>query len=326
VSKEQTSVEGGLALGVDIGGTKTAVLVVDSDGVVVDRALCPTPGHDADEIERAVARLAAELRARHEVVAVGVGAAGYIDAAGDTVLAATHLAWVDEPLRAKLEARTGLPVHVENDATAAAWAEHRFGAGRGCDPMLMVTVGTGVGGGIVVGGGLLRGWTGVGAEIGHTVLERDGRPCACGDRGCLEQYASGKALVREARAMAADHEGVAHALLALAGGDPQAIEGPMVTAAARDGDLVAVRSLALVGTALGRGIASLVNVLDPQRVVVGGGVADAGELLLGPAREEMAKHVVGRAHRALPELVGAELNNAAGAVGAADLARLRVAL
>ena len=265
----------------------------------------------------------AELRARHQVVAVGVGAAGYIDAAGDTVLAATHLAWVQEPLREKLQALLGLPVHVENDGTAAAWAEHRFGAGEGADPLLVVTVGTGLGGGIVVGDRMLPGHSGVTAEVGHVVLVRDGRPCRCGDRGCLEEYASGRALTREARAQAALHPGVAHGLLARSGGDPEAIEGPMITAAAQDGDLVAVRALATIGAALGRGLGSLVNVLDPQRVVVGGGVAEAGELLLGPAREELARHVLASRYRAVPELVLATLGNDAGAVGAADLARLR---
>ena len=312
----------GLAIGVDVGGTKTAAAVVDARGRIVDRARRATLGQDVREVEDAIAEMTDELRTRHEgVVAVGVGIAGLVDPSGDVVRTATHLAIHHEPVRARIESRVGLPVRVENDGTAAAWAEYRFGAGGGADPVLVVTVGTGLGGGLIVGGALIRGASGTAGEIGHSVLERDGRPCPCGDRGCLEQYASGRALVREARDLVREHPGASHGLVSRCDGDPEKIDGPAVTEAAREGDPGALRAFERVGTALGHGLASVANVLDPARIVLGGGVSEAGELLLAPTRTAFALHVVGRGERPLAELVLAALGNDAGAVGAADLAR-----
>ena len=310
-----------LAVGVDIGGTKTAAVVVNDEGRILDRARRPSASTDADQLVEEVAALVLGLRERHEVGSVGIGVAGLVDPEGDVVMTATHLALDGHPLRAKLEAAVGLPVRVDNDGTVAAWAEYRFGAGVGADPLLVVTVGTGLGGGLVVGGRLVRGAFGTAGEVGHVVLERDGRPCSCGDRGCVEQYASGRALLREARALVRDFPGASPGLVQRCGGDPARLDGPAVTAAAVDGDVGALRAFALVGAALGRGIASIANVLDPSRVVIGGGVAEAGELLMAPTREAFAAHVVGHGHREAAELVLATLGNEAGAVGAADLGR-----
>jgi glucokinase len=263
----------------------------------------------------------AELSAEHEVRAVGIGAAGFVDAARSTVLFAPNLAWRNEPLKAMIEQLAGLPVVVENDAKAAAWGETRFGAGQGEQFTVTVTVGTGIGGGIVLGGQLYRGAFGVAAEIGHMLVEPRGRECGCGNFGCLEQYASGNALVREARERAGRAPERAQFLLDLAGGKADDITGPQVTEAAKAGDEVAVTSFELIGTWLGVGLASLAAVLDPRVFIVGGGVSLAGELLLGPARVAFTEQLTASAYRPKAELRLAQLGNDAGLVGAADLAR-----
>ncbi|WP_433782108.1 ROK family glucokinase [Actinomycetospora sp. CA-101289] len=309
-----------LRIGVDVGGTKIAAGLVDTDGRVLARTRRETPAQHADQVRDAVTDAVRELRAGREVAAVGVAAAGFVDAARSTVMFAPNLAWRDEPLREELEARTGLPVVVENDANAAAWAEARFGAGRGVRHVLALTVGTGLGGGAVQDGRVLRGESGAAAEVGHVIMVPGGRPCPCGLYGCLERYASGTALVRRAREVAEQAPVLAHDLLDRAGGRAEAIEGPMVTAAARAGDVAALEVLDEVGAWLGRGVAQLAAVLDPGVVVIGGGVAAAGDLLLGPLRTAYTTHLTGRGHRPTARVVLAELGTDAGLVGAADLA------
>jgi glucokinase len=212
-------------------------------------------------------------------------------------------------------------VDVENDANAAAWGEFQFGAGHDVDDLLLVTVGTGVGGGVVLDGSLYRGAFGVGAEIGHMRVVPDGIRCGCGNRGCFEMYASGTALVREARAAAAAGSLLAADLVERAGGDPGGISGPLITEAARDGDTFALEHLAGLGHWLGEGIASLTAVLDPAVVVIGGGVSAAGDLLLEPVRRAFAAQLTGRGHRPMLEIRAARLGNRAGLIGAADLTR-----
>ncbi len=309
----------GLTCGIDVGGTKIAGAVVDAEGVVVAKHRIVSPAADADAVEDAIARLVLELAAEHELTAVGIGAAGYVDAGRAVVMFAPNIAWRDEDLRQEIQARVHLPVVVENDANAAAWGEFAFGAAADRDDMLMVTVGTGVGGGIVTGGALFRGAFGAAAEIGHLRVVPGGRQCGCGNLGCLEQYASGSALVKETRALA--HTDEAAALLARAGGDPAAINGPMITAAAAEGDPFAVAQVAELGRWLGEALASLTAVLDPGVIVIGGGVSEAGDLLLDPAREAFLEQLTGRGHRPVAELRTASLGNAAGVIGAADLAR-----
>ncbi len=189
----------GLTIGIDIGGTKVAGGVVDDSGAVVARMLRSTPSHDPEEVERVIADVVAELAKGRQIEAVGLGAAGFIDEGRSIVRFSANLAWRHEPLRERVERRTGLPVVVENDGNAAAWAEYRYGAGLDADPLLVVCVGTGIGGGIVVGGRLLRGAFGTASEFGHFRVVPDGVLCGCGQRGCWEQYGSGNALVREAR-------------------------------------------------------------------------------------------------------------------------------
>ncbi|MGZ5398616.1 MAG: ROK family glucokinase, partial [Nocardioides sp.] len=249
------------------------------------------------------------------------GAAGYVDRDRARVLFAPNIAWRDVNLKAELEERVDVPVVVENDANAAAWGEFRFGAGSDVDDLMLVTVGTGVGGGLVLDGELYRGAFGVGAEIGHLRVVPDGIICGCGHHGCFEQYASGSALVREARQIAINGVPAADALLARAGGSVEAIDGPMISEAARDGDAFAIGRLAELGHWLGSGIASLVTVLDPAVVAIGGGVSEAGDLLLEPLRAAFERHLPGREYRPLAEIRRATLGNAAGMIGAADLAR-----
>jgi glucokinase len=291
--------------GIDIGGTKIAGAVVTGDGTVVAADRIESPAVDPAALKHAVASLVASLASEHPVGAVGVAAAGFVDRDRSHVRFAPNIAWRNEPLGADLAALTGLPVVVENDANAAAWGEFRHGAGRAAEDQLMVTVGTGVGGGIVVDGHLLRGAFGVAAEIGHLCVVPDGLACPCGNTGCLEQYASGTALVRNARAASGDHS----------------LDGPGLTAAAKDGDPFAREQLAEVGRWLGHGLASLAAVLDPGLIVVGGGVSDAGDLLLDPARAAFRAGLTAAGFRPEAEIRLAELGNEAGVIGAADLAR-----
>src|SRR5215216_1362043 len=298
----------GLAIGVDVGGTKVAAGVVDDDGRILARLRRDTPAHDPAKTEDVIAEAIAELSAEHQVEAAGLGAAGFVDAARSTVLFAPNLAWRNQPLRAAVEQRTGLPVVVENDANAAAWGETRFGAG--------------LGGGVVLGGELIRGAFGAAAEVGHLSIVPDGRPCGCGNAGCWEQYASGRALVTEARQRAARSPTDARLLLELAGGRAESITGPMVTMGAIADDPVALASFEAVGTWLGHGLADLAAVLDPRVFIIGGGVSEAGELLVGPARATFEARLTGRGHRPMAAVRVAQLGQDAGLIGAADLARM----
>ncbi|WFE29502.1 ROK family glucokinase [Solwaraspora sp. WMMD791] len=311
-----------LTIGVDIGGTKVAGGVVDPDGEVVAQTRHDTPAEDVAKTRDVIVEVVLELAATHPVTAVGIGAAGWIDALRSTVLFAPNIAWRNEPLRDYVSAAVNLPVTVENDANVAAWAEFRYGAARhATDSMVMFTVGTGIGGGIVYGGELIRGAHGIAAELGHMLAVPDGHLCGCGRHGCIEQYASGNALVRFARAGARQEPDRAGALLALAGGDAEAVTGPMVTAAARSGDPVSCEAFAQIGRWLGIGLADLAQILDPEVMVIGGGVVEAGDLLLGPAQRAYTEALAQRVRIPVAEVRAAELGNTAGVVGAADLAR-----
>ncbi len=314
-------------VGGDIGGTKIAASAVDEHGRVLRQARRETPAQDPDQIAHAVAEVVAELAGGaagdEEVRAVGVACAGLIDRAGENVVFAPNLAWRDEPLKARLEDLVGLPIVLENDANAAAWGEFRFGAATDVDDMVLITLGTGVGGGIISDGELLRGAHGMGAEVGHLRVVPDGHRCGCGNKGCWETYASGTALVREARALVAGGSPHAGALADRCGGDPARLTGQMVTEVAQGGDPAATELLEDVGRWVGEGAASVAAVLDPGLIVLGGGVSAAGQLVLGPARSAFARHLTGRGHREVTPLSLAVLGNDAGMIGAADLAARR---
>jgi len=312
-----------LTIGVDIGGTKVAAGVVDADGAILCTALRDTPADDPAKTIAVIIEVIAELRAAHDVEAIGLGAAAFIDAQRSTVVFAPNLAWRNEPLRATVEQSSGLPAVVENDANAAAWGESRFGAAREVNSMVLLTIGTGIGGGVVLDGALYRGHNGMAAEVGHMTVVPDGRRCGCGNRGCWERYGSGRALVREARDLADVSPEYGKRLLELGDGQPEGITGPEVTHAAREGDPAALEAFAFVATWLGRGMASLAALLDPEMFVLGGGVSGAGELLRRPAEEAFLAALTARAHREPPTVAIAELGGEAGIVGAADLARHR---
>lgn len=304
------------AIGIDVGGTKTAAARVDVDGTVLARETLPTPAQDM------VATLATMVKTARavltpEVGGVGVAAAGMVEAGTGVLRFAPNLAWRDVPLVGHLEAELGLPVVADNDNTAAAWGEHRFGAGRGYHDILLVGVGTGIGGGIVSGGKLFRGAHGFAAEIGHVVVDPSGPVCGCGNRGCWEQMASGQAVARAGRQAVRD--GVETSLAERSNKDPERVTGPMVTQAAKTGDAVAVSILAEVGRWLGRGIGGLVNILDPEIVILAGGVVEAGDLLLEPARAEVREAVEAADRRPEVPVVIAALGSDCGVVGAAAL-------
>ena len=315
------------ALGIDIGGTKVAGGVVAPDGTIGATARRATPGSSVSETEDAIVAVVEELAAGHdgELVGVGIGAAGWFDRTGDTVLFSPHLAWRHSTLRKDLEARLQRPLWVGNDADAAAWAEYRFGAARGADLALMITLGTGIGGGIVLDGLLRRGSHGVAGEWGHMRVVPDGRLCACGNRGCWEQYASGTALAQTAREVARTSRAAAARLLERVDGDAERLTGEDVARAAADGDPLALELVTEVGQWLGQGIADLAAILDPEVVVIGGGVSKLGEMVLGPARERLDRALPGRGFRPGPRVVAAELGPEAGLIGAADLVREEVA-
>ncbi len=310
-----------LTIGVDIGGTKVLGGVVDAQGNVLRTSRRPTPANDVGATRDVIVEVVRELVAQHEVEAVGIGAAGWIDASRSTVLFAPNLAWRDEPLRDYVGAAIDVPVVVENDANVAAWAEFKYGAAADADDsMVLFTVGTGIGGGIVLGGQLLRGAHGIAAEVGHMLAVPEGHLCGCGRLGCIEQYASGHALVRFAKegAMTAPSS-----LRQMTGGNIEAIDGPLVTKAAREGDSVAIEAFGRIAYWLAQGLADMVQLLDPQVIVIGGGVIDAGDLLMKPLRQAYGDALTQRGKLPVAELRAAEMGNEAGLIGAADLARSR---
>jgi glucokinase len=306
------------AVGVDVGGTKVAAIRMRPDGLVLDRVEIATPSRDPEGSVAAIVE-AARRMVGPGTVAIGVGAAGMVEFATGTLRYAPNIAYREVAISARVRDELGLPCLLDNDANAAAWGEHRFGAGRGSRTMLLVTVGTGIGGGLVLDGKLFRGAHGFAAEIGHTVVEPDGPPCGCGNRGCWETVASGSTVQRMGREVVLDLP--SSRIAVLAGGDPTRVTGEMVSDAATWGDDAARNVLRQVGWRLGQGIAGLVNVIDPDLVVVGGGVAQgAGDLVLDPAREAYLEHVEGADHRPPLPIVAASLGNDAGAIGAAALA------
>ncbi|MEU3017286.1 ROK family glucokinase [Nocardiopsis sp. NPDC007018] len=312
-----------LTIGVDIGGTKVAAGVVTPGGRVLARLRTQTPdrSRNASVVEDTIVAVVSELRREYRVRAVGVGAAGFVDERRSRVLFAPHLSWREEPLRDALSVRLGLPVVVENDANASAWAEVRAGAARGVDDVVVVNLGTGIGGAVVLGGELRRGRYGIAGEFGHMTVVPGGHRCECGNRGCWEQYASGNALTREARELVAAGSPVAEALRQAVGGEPALITGPLVSELALKGDRACRELLEEAGGWLGVGLANLAAAFDPELFVIGGGVSEVGELLLGPARSAFARGLTGRGYRPEARVVAAALGNQAGLVGAADLAR-----
>jgi glucokinase len=315
-----------LAIGIDIGGTKVAGGLVDVDGNITHRARRDTPHRSKSPsvVEDTIVEVVAELLqivGSGTVAAVGIGAAGFVAADRATVVFAPHLSWRHEPLQEALQKRIAMPIFVDNDANAAVWAEWKFGAAQGETHVMMITLGTGIGGGILINGEVQRGRFGIAGEFGHMQIVPGGHRCECGNRGCWEQYASGNALVREARSLFSANSPIASDLFDRAEGIPGNLTGPLITQAARDGDPTARELLAEIGNWLGLGIANLAAAFDPGAFVIGGGLSAAGDLLLASARETFKRQLTGRGYRPEARIVAAELGNDAGLIGAADLAR-----
>ncbi|MBS1868171.1 MAG: ROK family protein [Actinobacteria bacterium] len=307
-------------IGVDLGGTKLLAGVVDGEWGVHHRVHRAVHGLTQHELLDAAVEAVEEARAAttHEVVAVGFGIPCLIDQRRGMATMAVNLPLRDVPFRDLMAERLGLPVEVDNDANVAALAEWRAGAARGASDVVLLTIGTGIGGGLVLGGAPYRGAIGAGAELGHITIDVDGPPCQghCPNNGCLETLASGTALAREGRRIAGEQPDSA---LGRALADGRAVTGALITELAHDGDTAAVEALTLIGTRLGVGIASYLNIFNPDVVVIGGGVIAAGELLLAPARAEAVRRALptmSRHARIVPAQFGVE----AGLVGAAALA------
>jgi glucokinase len=311
-----------LTIGIDVGGTKVLGGVVDESGKVLTTARKDTPRQGGSALTQTIADVAKELLQQHSVASVGVSAAGFVSSDRKTMLATPNIAdWNGVDLDHHLTQIIGLPVVIENDANAAAWGEAKFGAGKNQNHMMMLTVGTGIGGGIVVNGALYRGAFGIAAEFGHMRVVPEGHICGCGARGCFEQYASGNALLRHAREAINASPEVARNLLSRGDGTVAGLTGQAITEAARDGDPVALAAFNTTGQWLGAGIASLAVLLDPACVVIGGGVIGAGEILLKPTRESLERNMPFAGKHPYPEIIAAQLGNEAGLVGVADLAR-----
>ena len=310
------------SIGVDIGGTKVLGGVVDASGNILTTHREDTPKAGGDELTQAIIGVIQELLAQHAATSVGISAAGFVSSDRQTMLATPNIAgWNGINLMTEISREVDLPIVIENDANAAAWGEAIYGAGRGESELMMVTVGTGIGGGIISNGALYRGAFGVAAEFGHMRVVPGGHLCGCGKFGCFEQYASGSALHRHLMEAIAKDPTRAHSLLARGDGTLEGIKGNHITAAARAGDPIAVEAFNTTGDWLGAGIASLSVILDPALVVIGGGVIDAGELLMAPTRQAIEKYMPFSGKHPTPRIVVAELGNDAGLVGVADLAR-----
>jgi glucokinase len=305
--------------GVDLGGTFLRVALVDPDGTVVDERRMSTPSTLDEMVDRITGTVRAFAPLRPEARAVGVGAAGMVDREGTIHYSPNIPAFRRAPLRQRLEQAIGLPAVVDNDANVAVAAELVHGAARGCTEVLLVTLGTGVGGGIVTGGEVVRGAHGFGAEIGHFQVDPDGPLCACGQRGHWEALASGTALGHLGRTRA--EEGAASSVLALAGGVIGDITGTHVGDAAQTGAEDAVLIIAEYARQVAVGLVGLVNILDPERVVVSGGLVELDDVLLAPLRAAFAGRIEGAEHRPAVPIVAAELGGQAGVIGAAVLAR-----
>jgi glucokinase len=308
-----------LIAGVDIGGTKVAVACVSGDMEVQALRLAPTVTGSAEAcFERLCEEVEALIADAGPVDAIGVGTASMVDYPSGRIVESTHLPLRDFALRDELRRRFELPVAIDNDATVACIAEHRFGAGRGTRDMLMLTLGTGIGGGIIAAGQPYRGFSGAAGELGHMVIEIDGPPCSgsCPGRGCLEALVSGSVLDRRAEALAAAGS---HRALADAAAAGETVDGVLLTRLAHADDPAAVAVYEEVGGLLGIGIVNLVNIFNPQLVVVGGSVSEAGDLLLEPARRVVARRAL-IPQRDQVRIVAAQFRAHAGVIGAAALA------
>jgi len=311
-----------LSIGIDIGGTKILGGVVDSTGKILMTHREETPKAGGLELIDAIIDVIRQLLTHHPAMYVGLSAAGFVSVDRATMLASPNIAhWSHIDLRSIIMDAIQLPVIVENDANAAAWGEAKFGAGRGELDVMMITVGTGIGGGLISRGELFRGSSGVAAEFGHMRVVPQGLLCGCGAHGCFERYASGTALMEFVRSHAEKNPKSAETIFSYGDGTTRGLKGTHITLAAQAGDSLAISAFEAIAEWLGAGIASLAVAVDPACVVIGGGVIEAGELLMRPMLESFKRNMPFVNDHPAPKFYLAQLGNDAGMVGAADLAR-----
>jgi len=311
-----------LTIGIDIGGTKVLGGVVDSTGKIIDSARRPTPSSGGKELVATIIDLVKEFQGKHEIAGIGISVAALISKDQGTIVGAPNIANLSQlNFVSEIKKVFNLPVIAENDANAAMWAEYKFGNAQGLNPVMFFIIGTGMGGGLVIDGKLFRGANGIGAEFGHMIVQPNGVQCGCGAYGCIEQYASGSALMRYAKEAIASSPAKGQELLDLCGVELSNLTGSALTEAAKKGNQMALDAFHKQADWLGSACASYTLLLDPQAIVVGGGVVEAGELFLTPVRSAMEKYMPFAGTHLLPKIIAARFGNDAGLIGAADLVR-----
>ena len=306
-------------IGIDLGGTNIKGALVNEQGEIIRQSACPTHAEQGVEaVTATIADMIRDLAKGEDITGVGLGCPGIVDDASGTVVYACNLGWINYDVRSALKKLTGFSVRLVNDANAAALAEVVAGAAKGAESAVVVTLGTGVGGGVVIGGRLLTGYTGAASELGHMTIVADGEPCACGRKGCFETYASATALIRMTReAMAKHSESVMHKIAT-----EQGVDGRTAFTAQQMGDAAGDEVVKEYIRYLSIGIANIVNIFFPEVVALSGGVANQGENLLAPLRREVSQQEYGAAYTAKhPRIACCTLGNTAGMIGAAMFAR-----
>ena len=308
-----------LTIGIDIGGTKISAGVVDSSGNLIDSSRCSTPLEGGKELISSVIGLIKELNKKHEIKGIGVSIAALISSDYGTIVGAPNIANLSKlNFVNEMKEEFKLPIIVENDANAAMWAEFKFGNAKGLNPVMFFIIGTGVGGGLVIDGKLFKGANGIGAEFGHMCVVPDGLLCGCGSKGCIEQYASGGALIRYANEALLANPDKSEEVLSFGEGK---LSGAALTKAAKAGNELALAAFSTQADWLGLACASYSLIIDPQAIIIGGGVVDAGELFLAPVRAAMRKYMPFAESHVPPKIIAAKFGNDAGLIGAADLVR-----
>ena len=308
-----------LTIGIDIGGTKISAGVVDSSGNLIDSSKCSTPAEGGKELISSVVNLIKELNKKHEIRGIGISIAALISSDYGTIVGAPNIANLSKlNFVNEIKEEFKLPIIVENDANAAIWAEFKFGNAKGLNPVMFFIIGTGVGGGLVIDGKLFKGANGVGAEFGHMCVVPNGLLCGCGSKGCIEQYASGGALIRYANEALLANADKSEELLGFGEGK---LTGSTLTKAAKAGNELALAAFSKQADWLGLACASYSLIIDPQAIIIGGGVVDAGELFLTPVRAAMRKYMPFAESHVPPKIIAAKFGNDAGLIGAADLVR-----
>ena len=308
-----------LTIGIDIGGTKISAGVVDSSGNLIDSSRCSTPAEGGKELISSVINLIKEFNKKYEIKGIGISIAALISSDYGTIVGAPNIANLSKlNFVNEIKEEFELPIIIENDANAAMWAEFKFGNAKSLNPVMFFIIGTGVGGGLVIDGKLFKGVNGIGAEFGHMCVVPNGLSCGCGSKGCLEQYASGGALIRYANEALLANPDKSEEVLSFGEGK---LSGTALTKAAKAGNELALAAFSKQADWLGLACASYSLIIDPQAIIIGGGVVDAGELFLAPVRAAMRKYMPFAESHVPPKIIAAKFGNDAGLIGAADLVR-----